>query len=183
MIDFNDPSRSALGVYRSHAGPALYKCPVCDTVVEVLESNGLEITCCGPEMVVLSEKVAAPHQPHALTVEKADGVIKVRVGNLRHPMEDGHHIAWIELVGEGQSYRQFLRPGDAPEAAFPAEGAKFVVRAYCSAHGLWRTHEGRRRSPRRLTAAICEGGPQRGATRQFAAAGRSRADALVLSNG
>jgi superoxide reductase len=154
MIDFNPTSRVPLGRYIPAGGPRLYKCPVCDTVVEILESNGLEITCCGPEMIELREKLCGAHQPHALAIEKGNGLVKVRVGGCGHPMDKEHRIAWIELIGPDQRLRQFLRPGDAPEATFAVDGDGFVARAYCSAHGLWRTGHGRQRKSKALAAEM-----------------------------
>jgi superoxide reductase len=54
-------------------------------------------------------------------------------------MEEKHYIEWVEVIdGEGKAYRQFLKPGDAPEASFNLSGAGFTVREYCNIHGLWR---------------------------------------------
>jgi superoxide reductase len=105
-------------------------------------------------MIELREKLCAAHQPHALVVEKAHGLVKVRVGGCGHPMDQDHRIAWIELIGPDQRYRQFLRPGDAPEAMFAVDGDGFVARAYCSAHGLWRTSYGRQRKAKALAAEM-----------------------------
>lgn len=132
----------------------LYKCPVCDTVIEVLEDCGLELVCCGPEMTELTERVCNHHQPHALVAEKCSGTVKVRVGRQPHPMDEDHHIAWIELIADGQSCRRFLRPGEPPEAIFSADVRKCVIRAYCNAHGLWRSSDGPRSKARRQVAKV-----------------------------
>jgi len=117
----------------------ILKCPVCDTVVEVLDSCGLELTCCGPEMVPLSEKIAIPTEPHAMIVERWGDEVKVRVGNVAHDMDDDHRIVWIEVAAGGQCCREFLSPGEPPEAVFSVSGEDLVARAYCSAHGLYRS--------------------------------------------
>jgi superoxide reductase len=55
-------------------------------------------------------------------------------------MESAHYIEWIELVSDGKAYRQFLNPGDAPEAVFCIPGATQVsAREYCNLHGLWKS--------------------------------------------
>lgn len=131
----------------------LFKCPVCDTVIEILDHCGLEITCCGPEMIELTEKTCTVRKPHALVTERAGGMVKVRVGNPPHPMDDDHYIAWIELVSDGQSCRRFLSPGEPPEAVFSFNKDQCTVRAYCNAHGLWRSSEGHRAKPRQLAAS------------------------------
>ena len=65
--------------------------------------------------------------------------IHVKVGSVSHPMEEKHFIEWIELVCDGKAYRQFLKPGEKPEAVFEIEGAdSIVVREFCNLHGLWK---------------------------------------------
>ncbi len=126
----------------------LFKCPVCDTVVEVLEDIGLELVCCGPAMAPLRERVAAKAgDEHNLQVERTAGGVRVRVGRQPHAAEEDHHIRWIELVWEGRCSRQFLRPGEAPEAEFPAGEGPLVARAYCSMHGLWKSKDHGQRPP------------------------------------
>ncbi len=119
----------------------IYKCPVCDTVVEVLEHCGLELVCCGPEMIPLREKTCGMDDPHALIVERCREGIKVRVGSSPHGMDEEHHIVWIEVNSAGKCYRQFLSPGDEPEAVFRIDSLDVVAKVYCNAHGLWRSAE------------------------------------------
>ena len=52
-------------------------------------------------------------------------------------MEESHYIQWIELVADGKSYTQFLKPGQAPEATFPVIADKVTAREYCNLHGHW----------------------------------------------
>jgi superoxide reductase len=115
----------------------IFKCPVCDTVVELLESCGLELVCCGPAMVQLWEKTCSPEDPHALIITKSGNSVKVRVGSRPHEMQADHRIVWIEARSGDKCYRQFLHVGQAPEAVFNIEGAGITVRAYCNAHGLF----------------------------------------------
>ena len=53
-------------------------------------------------------------------------------------MEEKHYIEWIECIAGEKVYRQFLKPGDAPEATFPVKADFIAVRAYCNLHGLWK---------------------------------------------
>ena len=69
--------------------------------------------------------------------EKVPGGLKVKVGSVPHPMEEKHYIEWVEIVSDGQAYRQFLKPGQAPEAFFPVQG-EFTAREFCNLHGLWK---------------------------------------------
>ena len=78
-------------------------------------------------------------EKHLPVVEKTDKGFKVNVGSVTHPMEEKHYIEWIEAIANGKVYRQFLKPGDAPEAMFDIEADNVKVREYCSIHGLWTT--------------------------------------------
>ena len=53
-------------------------------------------------------------------------------------MEEKHYIEWIEMIADGKVCRQFLKPGQAPEAVFPVKAAAMTVRAYCNLHALWK---------------------------------------------
>jgi superoxide reductase len=53
-------------------------------------------------------------------------------------MEEKHYIEWIEVIADGKAYRQFLKPGEAPEAVFNIEAGEVTTREYCSVHGLWK---------------------------------------------
>jgi superoxide reductase len=110
----------------------------CNLVVEVLVGEG-EITCCGKPMQVMPEQTTdATKEKHVPWIERAPGGVKVKVGKEQaHPMIDKHWIQWIELVADGKEYRQYLNPGDAPEAMFPITGQNLVARELCNIHGLW----------------------------------------------
>ena len=57
---------------------------------------------------------------------------------MAHPMEEKHYIEWIEIVADDKAYRQFLKPGSAPEASFDIKADKVVAREYFNLHGLWK---------------------------------------------
>ncbi len=116
----------------------IYKCEGCGNIVEVLHGGAGELVCCGNPMKLYSENtVDAAKEKHVPVVEKIDGGYKVVVGSVAHPMEEKHLIEWIELVADGKAYRQFLNPGDAPEAIFKVDASNVTVREYCNLHGLW----------------------------------------------
>ena len=117
----------------------VYKCNICGHIIEVLEGGGGELVCCGKPMEQLIENtVDAAKEKHVPVIEKVDGGVKVLVGSVAHPMEDKHSIQWIEIIADGKAYRQFLSPGDAPEATFKVEAADISAREYCNLHGLWK---------------------------------------------
>ncbi|MEN8134082.1 MAG: desulfoferrodoxin [Thermodesulfobacteriota bacterium] len=116
----------------------VYKCEQCGNIVEVLHGGVGSLVCCGQDMVLFTANtVDAAKEKHVPVVEKIDGGYKVMLGSVPHPMEDSHYIEWIELVVGDKAYRQFLNPGDAPEAVFTIEAAAVTARAYCNLHGLW----------------------------------------------
>lgn len=118
----------------------VYKCEICGNIVEVLHAGGGDLVCCGQPMKLMVENtVDAAREKHVPVVEKVSGGYKVNVGSVAHPMEEKHYIEWIELIADGKAYRQFLNPGQAPEAFFAVEAANVSVREYCNIHGLWKT--------------------------------------------
>jgi superoxide reductase len=118
----------------------IYKCPVCDTVVEVLHQWSLELVCCGPPMIPLRAKTRQEGwEDHAPVVEKVQGGLRLAIGDTPHPMTNAHRIEWIELVAQGRSHRQFLSPGQPPEAVFSVKSPAALVRLYCTVHGLWQS--------------------------------------------
>lgn len=118
----------------------IYKCEICGNIVEVLHEGVGELVCCNQPMKLYEENtVDAAKEKHVPVVEKVDGGFKVKVGSVPHPMEDKHYIEWIEVITDGDAYRHFLKPGDAPEAVFNIEADKVTAREYCNLHGLWRS--------------------------------------------
>jgi len=117
----------------------IYKCEVCGNIVEVLHEGKGELVCCGQPMKLYEENtVDAAKEKHVPVIEKIEGGFKVKVGSVTHPMEEKHYIEWIEIIVDGKAYRQFLKPGEIPEAVFNIEAEKIIAREYCNLHGLWR---------------------------------------------
>jgi superoxide reductase len=117
----------------------VYKCEVCGNIVEMLHAGAGELVCCGAPMKNYAENtVDAAKEKHVPVVEKIAGGFKVRVGSVAHPMEEKHYIEWIEVIADGKAYRQFLQPGQAPEATFEIQAEKVVAREYCNLHGMWK---------------------------------------------
>jgi len=117
----------------------IYKCEVCGNIVEVLHGGMGELVCCGQPMKLYKENtVDAAKEKHVPVVEKIAGGFKVKVGDVAHPMEEKHYIEWVEIIADGKAYRQFLNPGQAPEAVFNIEADQVTAREYCSLHGLWK---------------------------------------------
>ncbi|MCD6282109.1 desulfoferrodoxin [bacterium] len=118
----------------------IYKCEICGNIVEVLHGGAGELVCCGQPMKLMSEGlIDAATEKHVAGIEKTLSGYKVKVGSIPHPMAEEHHIEWIELIADGKAYREFLKPGDAPEATFCISAANVTAREYCNLHGLWKT--------------------------------------------
>ena len=117
----------------------IYKCEVCGNIVEMLHEGAGELVCCGEPMKLYVENtVDAAREKHVPVVEKTDRGFKVKIGSVPHPMTAEHYIEWIEIIADGKAYRQFLKPGDKPEATFDIQAAQVFSREYCNLHGLWK---------------------------------------------
>ncbi len=117
----------------------VYKCEVCGNMVEMLHAGAGELVCCGAPMKNYVENtVDAAKEKHVPVVEKIPGGFKVKVGSVPHPMEEKHYIEWIEVIADGKAYREFLQPGQTPEATFEIKAEQVVAREYCNLHGLWK---------------------------------------------
>ncbi len=117
----------------------VYKCEICGNIVEVIHAGAGELVCCGKPMVLLEEKGKDQGmEKHLPVLEKVDGGVKVKVGDIPHPMTEEHHIEWIEIITGSRVERKYLKPGDVPEAFFKIEEDVIEIRSYCNLHGLWK---------------------------------------------
>jgi superoxide reductase len=127
-------------VIKVTAQKQVYRCNVCGNIVEVLHAGKGELVCCGQPMELLQEKTAdVGLEKHVPVIEATEKGVKVKVGEIPHPMEEKHYIEWIEVITDGDSYRKFLKPGDKPEAEFEIGRQKVIAREYCNIHGLWKS--------------------------------------------
>ena len=63
--------------------------------------------------------------------------VTVKVGSVTHPSLPAHYIEFIVLETSAGIHTKWLKPGDAPEAAFTlAEGEKALDEARISVFGL-----------------------------------------------
>jgi superoxide reductase len=117
----------------------IYKCEICGNIVEVLHEGAGELVCCGQPMKLLVENtVDAAKEKHVPVIAKTASGVTVKVGSVTHPMEEKHYIEWIEIIADGKVFRQFLKPGNAPEAVFEIKANKIEAREHCNLHGLWK---------------------------------------------
>lgn len=123
----------------------IYKCNICGNVIEVVEAHEGELVCCGKPMDLLKEKTKEQEgkEKHVPVVEIDGSKVKVKVGDVPHPMDNEHFIELIEIMAEGEvlaSYR--LSPGEKPKAELCLEempASRITAREYCNIHGLWKS--------------------------------------------
>jgi superoxide reductase len=117
----------------------IYKCEICGNIVEGVHGGKGTLVCCGQPMKLVAENTMdAALEKHVPVIEKVDGGFKIKVGSVAHPMEEKHYIEWIEIIADGKAYRQFLNPGEPPEALFKITANEVTAREYCNLHGLWK---------------------------------------------
>lgn len=117
----------------------IFRCSVCGNIVEVLNPGHGQLVCCNQPMELLvARRTDVGPEKHVPVIEKTESGVHVKVGEVPHPMEENHHIQWIELVTSEGVCRADLKPGDRAEAEFSVDPeSDFMVRAYCNIHGLW----------------------------------------------
>jgi len=120
----------------------IYKCEICGNIVEVLEEGEGLLVCCGQNMIELNEKTEdIGQEKHVPIIEIDENSIKVKVGDIPHPMEDSHYIQFIQLLIDKNTYTRYLEPGQIPEAEFEISQTykEISARIYCNIHGLWKS--------------------------------------------
>ncbi|MCB5230113.1 MAG: desulfoferrodoxin [Candidatus Cloacimonas sp.] len=118
----------------------LYYCEKCHNLVEIVQEGMPALVCCKQPMVLLEAQIAdQTYEKHVPVVEKTDTGVLVKVGSTDHPMEEKHHIKFIEVLTDKMVYRAELNPGDKPMAEFPVCIEDVVeAREFCNIHGLWK---------------------------------------------
>lgn len=142
MVALSQGALNTYGVDHMTKLLQVYKCDVCGNIVELLHTGIGTLVCCGQPMELKEEKTEEEGtEKHLPVVEPMEGGVNIKVGSISHPMEDKHHIEWIEVITKKneRTCKIFLLPGSAPEAFFPVnEGDVLSVRSYCNIHGLWK---------------------------------------------
>ena len=109
-------------------------------IVEVLASNGCEITCDNkPMKELVPNSTNAAQEKHVPQVSVNGNIVKVDVGSVKHPMEDEHSITWVHIVTTQGTQRKYLKTNTDPvvEFALCQDEQLVEVYAYCNLHGLW----------------------------------------------
>ena len=116
----------------------IYKCEVCNNVVEITHAGFGTLVCCNQDMALQGEHEANENNAHFAHIENISDIQK-KV-SFRHPMTSQHHIEYIEIISNDHKYikRKFLNENDAPEISFKCDCKEgFYVRLYCNMDGVW----------------------------------------------
>lgn len=116
-----------------------YKCSHCGNVVVKMVDSGVPIVCCGKPMDELVANTvdasAEKHVPHV--VEKENGLLKIEIGFVHHPMTPEHHIAFVYVETEDGCVSVNLKNEPVAEVCIGNRKA-IAVYEYCNLHGLWK---------------------------------------------
>jgi len=118
-----------------------YVCKHCGNIVGLVNDAGVPLVCCGEKMALLEPgTVDASKEKHVPVVSVENGVVKVTIGSVAHPMSEEHNIMWVYLQTCRGGQRKCLGQGKEPTVSFALLDEKPVaVYAYCNLHGLWMT--------------------------------------------
>lgn len=119
---------------------AFFKCENCGNVIVKLVESGVNLYCCGREMVELNANSTEASQEKHIPVVKVEGnIVKVSVGSVLHPMSDEHFINFVVLETSNGYKIANLTPQSTPEVTFALNGNEKPINVYeyCNLHGLW----------------------------------------------
>lgn len=116
-----------------------YKCAHCGNVVQKVVDNKVPVFCCGQKMEELVPgTVEASVEKHLPVVtDLGNGVLRVEVGSVHHPMLDEHHIAFVYVETERGGIRIDLKDEPVCEV-YVGQDRPVAVYEYCNLHGLWK---------------------------------------------
>ena len=119
------------------------RCTHCGNLVGLVHDAGVPMMCCGTKMVELvpntSDGAGEKHVPVAEVCVECNQV-KVKVGEVAHPMVEAHYIEWIYVQTTKGGQRKCLSAGEEAVATFKlVDESPVAVYAYCNLHGLWKT--------------------------------------------
>ncbi|MBR3134337.1 MAG: GNAT family N-acetyltransferase [Clostridia bacterium] len=115
-----------------------YRCNECGKIECVIDGENKELMCCGKPMEELKPNtVDAAVEKHVPVYEEDGDMIKVKVGDVEHPMTEEHYIMWIAYFDNSKVFLKRLNPTDKPEAEFKKTDL-FEIYAFCNLHGLWK---------------------------------------------
>jgi len=124
-------------------GGAPENCPICHAPKEKFEQNDTvfsDAEAKGKELTVSHTPVLVAKKKSTLISEVPCLEITVRIGKKLHPMEEAHHIRFIDCyVDDKHVSRNMLTLGSYAAGTFQvkAAGTKVRVVHVCNLHGYW----------------------------------------------
>lgn len=118
-----------------------FRCNHCGQIVAAVKDKGVPIICCGePMSEIVAGTTDAAVEKHVPVYEIEGNLVKVKVGEVEHPMTEEHFIEWVSIQTKFGNQRKALAPTDKPEVTFAlVEGDSVeAVYAYCNLHSLWK---------------------------------------------
>lgn len=118
----------------------IYRCSVCGNIIYHLKDSGVRVVCCGQEMQLLEvKKEEMAFEKHTPVVELDGSLVKVKVGEVLHPMSEEHLIEWILLLTDKGIKVKYLTSKDEPVTEFTLDKDEKALEVfeYCNLHGLW----------------------------------------------
>lgn len=116
-------------------------CEHCGKIIAVVKESGVPVMCCGQKMKeIIPGSTDAAIEKHVPVYTVENNIVKVKIGEVEHPMLSEHYIEWVSVQTKQGNQRKLLVPGAAPEVCFAlCEGDEIeAVYAYCNLHGLWK---------------------------------------------
>lgn len=119
-----------------------YKCKHCGKIIAIVNEKPVPTICCGEPMVEMVPNTEdGAHEKHIPVFRVEGNIVHVEVGEVLHPMLEGHYIEWIAVETNFGNQRKKLKPGDEPKADFALLPGETVIRVveHCNLHGLYAT--------------------------------------------
>ncbi|MGH0053601.1 MAG: desulfoferrodoxin family protein [Sphaerochaetaceae bacterium] len=116
-----------------------YRCPVCHSMVDLVNDEGHSLHCCETEMQLMKPKNAEQSDAyHEIVLTHRGTLLYVKIGSKPHPQSEEHCITTIFLVTKNDTLRHDIRKG-TPAATVFTDIEHGDVYAYCNVHGLFKT--------------------------------------------
>jgi superoxide reductase len=116
-----------------------YKCAHCGNVIVKMVDSGVPVVCCGEKMQELVPNTvdasAEKHVPHV--THDDNGMLRIEVGSVHHPMTPEHHIVFVYVETEKGGIHVALKDKPVAEVCSCKDRA-VAVYEYCNLHGLWK---------------------------------------------
>ena len=117
----------------------IYLCRHCGNVVVKLIDSGVNVVCCGEDMMELvPNTVDAATEKHIPVINKLENGYEIKVGSVIHPMSEEHYISFIIIHTDKGFDVKYLNKNDEPVINYVTNDKVLEVYAYCNLHGLWK---------------------------------------------